>query len=229
MNTVADPEQEITRPGPSGVAPAVGVAATIRAGVREPIIVCLLVAALFDELSGNPLHFLVLVGAAVALAISRARERAVLGTAERPVERWGDPPELLGRIRDGLARSSAPLLLLPAIAFALVVGWFDRYSVPPSLAVAAVGAFAIALSWHGPLRDESLEPAETSGKVLWMLVVVALAIWELANLFQQPSLTLNSYRHPTISVLTDPFLGTPLGRATALLIWLRIGWGLLKR
>lgn len=226
---MAQPEQEITRSNAARRTSSVGVSATIRAGVREPVIVCLLVAALFDEISGNPLHFLVLVGAAVALAISRARERVALGTSERPVGRWGEPLELVGRIRAGLARSSTPLLLLPAIAFAAAVGWFGRYSIAPSLAVALVGAFAIALSWNGPLRDEPLEPAQTSGKVLWMLVVVALAIWELANLFQQPSLTLNSYRHPTISVLSDPFLGTPLGRATALLIWLRIGWGLLRR
>jgi len=226
---MAEPEQEITRPSDSPVAPSVGVGATVRAGVREPVILCLLLAALFDELSGNPLHFLVLVGAAVALAVSRARERVALGTSERPVGRWGEPSELVGRLRNGLARSSKPLLVLPAIAFALVVGWFDRYSVPPSLAVAGVGAFAIAVSWNGPLRDEPLETVETSGKVLWMLVVVALAAWELANLFQQPSLTLNSYRHPTISVLSDPFLGTPVGRMIALLLWLRVGWGLLKR
>jgi hypothetical protein len=207
----------------------VGVAAAVRAGLREPVIVCLLVAALFDELSGNPLHFVVLVGAAVALAVARARERAALGTAERPLGRWGDPPEPLRLGRGGLAKSSAPLLLLPAVAFALVVGWFGRYSAPASLAVAVVGAAAIALSWHGPLRDEPLESVETSGKTLWMLVVVALAIWELTNLFLQPSLTLNSYRHPTISVLSDPFLATRIWREVALLLWLRLGWGLLKR
>ena len=48
------------------------------------------------RMSGNPLHFLVLVAAAVALAVSRARERVVLGTSERPVGRWGEPPDLLG-------------------------------------------------------------------------------------------------------------------------------------
>jgi len=210
-------------------APTLGVAGVFRAGIREPVIVCLLLAAFFDELSGNPLHFIVLVGAAVALAVARARERVALGTSERSIGAWGTPPDVLARARDGLARSSVPLLLLPAIGFALAIGWFDRYSVVSSVAVAFVGAAAIALSWHGPLRDEPLEPVETSGKTLWMLVVVALAMWELANLFQQPSLSLDSYRHPTISVLTDPFLGTQFGRSVALLVWLRVGWGLLKR
>jgi hypothetical protein len=206
-----------------------GMAGVVRAGIREPVIVCLLLAAFFDELSGNPLHFLVLVGAAVALAVARARERVALGTSERPVDAWGTPPDLLARVRHGLGHSSVPLLLLPAVGVALVIGWFDRYSAVASASVAVIGAGAIAVSWHGPLRDEPLEPVETSGKTLWMLVVVALAIWELANLFQQPSLTLDSYRHPTISVLTDPLLGSPLGRSVALLVWLRVGWGLLKR
>jgi hypothetical protein len=208
---------------------SVGVAATIRAGIREPVIICLLVAALFDELSGNPLHFLILVGTAVALAVARARERVALGTAERPVGMWGDPPRALARVRSALARSSIPLLLVPAIAFALAVGWFQRYSVVASLAVALVGAVGIAVSWHGPLRDEPLEPVERSGKVLWMLVIVALSAWEVTNLFLQPTLSTDSYRHPTLSVLTDPLLATHLGRWLALLVWLRIGWGLLRR
>ena len=226
---MSDPERDIrARRLPDQPVP-VSVSATIRAGVREPVIICLLVAALFDELSGNPLHFLVLVGTAVALAVARARERVALGTAERPVGLWGDPPELLGRMRSVLARSSIPLLLIPAAAFALVVGWFGRYSVVPTLAVAAVGAVGIALSWHGPLGEEPLEPVERSGKVLWMLVIVALSAWELTNLFLQPTLSTNSYRHPTLSVLSDPFLGTHFGRGLALLLWLRIGWGLLRR
>ncbi len=226
---MSEPDRDIRARRLSDEPVSVGVADTVRAGVHEPVIICLLVAALFDELSGNPLHFLILVGTAVALAITRARERVALGTAERPVGLWGDPPELLAGIRSVLARSSIPLLLIPAIGFALVFGWFARYSVVPSLAVAAVGAVGIALSWHGPLREEPLEPVERSGKVLWMLVIVALSIWELTNLFLQPNLSTDSYRHPTISVLSDPFLGTHIGRWLALLLWLRIGWGLLRR
>src|SRR5689334_22678591 len=64
---VSEPERDIRAGRPPDDFVSVGVAATIRAGVREPVIICLLVAALFDELSGNPLHFLILVGTAVAL------------------------------------------------------------------------------------------------------------------------------------------------------------------
>jgi hypothetical protein len=226
---LAERDPRIADASRDAVPPRVRPGAVLRAGVHEPVIVCLLVASFFDELSGNPLHCIVLVGTAVALAFARAHERAALGTGERPVGLWGDVPELLGRMRMVLARSSVPLLLLPAVVFAVAVGWFDRYSVVASLAVAAVGAVAIALSWHGPLRDEPLEAAETSGTTLWMLVVVALAGWELTNLFLQPTLSTDSWAHPTLSVLTDPILASRIGRSFAMLVWLRIGWGLARR
>ena len=222
-------EQEQRTSNVAAPSTKVGVAGVLNAGIREPIIVCLLLAALFDELSGNPLHAIVLIGAGVALAITRAHERVSLGTTERPVGLWGDMPDLLRRMRSGLDRSSIPLLLLPAIVFALVIGWFDRYSVVASLAVAGVGATAIALAWHGPLRGEPLEPVEPSGKTLWVLVVVALAGWELTNLFLQPSLSTDSWAHPTISVLADPILGSRIWRSFFLFAWLRVGWGLLRR
>jgi hypothetical protein len=208
-------------------AEAAGAGGAFSAGIREPIVVCLLLAAMFDELSGNPLHSIVLVGTAVALSIVRARERVTTGA--RRETQWGDPPPLLARMRSVIDRSSIPLLLLPAVGLALVIGWFDRYSVIASLAVAAVGVTAIALSWHGPLHDEPLEPVEPVGKVLWALVVVALAGWELTNLFLQPSLTADSWAHPTLSVLSDPVLGSPIGRSLMLFAWLRVGWGLLRR
>jgi hypothetical protein len=211
----------------SSVRPA-GTGAAISAGIREPIVVCLLLAALFDELSGNPLHSIVLVGAAVALSITRARERVATGGAARDVP-WGEPPPVLARLRIAIDRSSIPLLLVPAVGLVLVIGWFDRYSVVASVAVAGLGATAIALSWHGPLHEEPLDPVEPVGKLLWALVVVALSGWELSNLFLQPSLTTDSFAHPTLSVLSDPLLGSRIGRSLMLFAWLRVGWGLLRR
>jgi len=146
-----------------------------------------------------------------------------------PAGVWGEPPNLIARVRSGIDRSSIPLLLLPTVAFALVIGWFDRYSVIASLSVAGVGAAAIALAWHGPFRVEPVEAVEPSGKTLWVLVVVALSGWELTNLFLQPSLSTDSWAHPTISVLADPALGSRIWRSFFLVVWLRVGWGLLRR
>jgi len=60
-------------------------------------------------------------------------------------------------------------------------------------------------------------------------VLVAGCLWELSSLLQQPSLTTDSYAHPTISTLTDPLLATSPGRAVALLAWVAFGWYLVER
>ena len=211
-------EVEVDRPAAAGVT----VASSFRAGARDPVVACLLLAALFDGISGNVPHSLLLAGTAVALAITDARAKVGLAT---------DPPAtgVLADARDVLARSSAPLLATCGIAFALVVGWFGRYSWPATLPVLVVGAFGIAFAWGGPLERSDEQSIEPIGVVAWAVVIVALSGWELTNLFLQPSLTTDSFRHPTMSVLSDPFLASRIGRAVGLFAWLRIGWGLVRR
>ncbi len=48
-------------------------------------------------------------------------------------------------------------------------------------------------------------------------------LWELWSLLQQPSLTVTSSAHPTISALADPVLATPPGRAIILVARARLG------
>jgi hypothetical protein len=67
------------------------------------------------------------------------------------------------------------------------------------------------------------------GTVSWVAVFLALALWELAALLLQPSLTTPSAAHPTISTLTDPVLASHLGRSITLSLWLVLGWLLLER
>jgi hypothetical protein len=56
-----------------------------------------------------------------------------------------------------------------------------------------------------------------------------LGLWELTQLLLQPSLTTDSWRHPTISVLSDPILASHPGRTIGLILWLLFGWFLLDR
>src|SRR5207244_9872044 len=100
-------------------------------------------------------HSLLLVGTAVALAVTDARAKVGLAT---------DPPStgFLADLRDVLGRSSAPLLATAAVAFALVVGWFGRYSWPATIPVLVVGAVGVAIAWGGPLHhggdEDGVEP-----------------------------------------------------------------------
>ena len=61
----------------------------------------------------------------------------------------------------------------------------------------------------------------------WAAVFVTLGLWELTQLLLQPTLTTDSYAHPTISVLSDPVLATHPGRSIALFVWLALGWFLV--
>jgi hypothetical protein len=121
-------------------------------------------------------------------------------------------------------------VIAAAIAFAAIVGTFGRYSWPATVAIILPGTAALLITWRGPLRHRA-EPGPTPlvGIVAWASVFVALALWELTSLLLQPSLTTDSYAHPTLSVLTDPALATHPGRSIALFAWLALGGFLILR
>jgi hypothetical protein len=99
-----------------------------------------------------------------------------------------------------------------------------------TIAVVLPGAAALIVAWPGS-RRRGPEPGKLDpvGTVAWISVFVVLALWELTSLLLQPSLTTDSYAHPTISVMTDPILATHVGRSIALFAWAGLGWFLVER
>lgn len=185
--------------------------------VREPVIPMLVTAGVFDLISGAPItHGGMLIAVAVGLALDAVRRRSA---AARPVER-----------SRALEVRASPRWLVGVVAYAVVVGSFERYSWPASVAVLVPAAAGVVLAWEGPMRERSREVRiGPRGALPWAAVVVAFAAWELTNLFLQPSLTEGSYDHPTFSVLMDPVLATHAGRSVVLALWLLLGWFLLER
>lgn len=59
-------------------------------------------------------------------------------------------------------------------------------------------------------------------------MALGVAGFELVNLFLQPGLTIDSYDHPTLSVLWEA-TGTGVGETLALLAWLAVGVYLVDR
>ncbi len=120
--------------------------------------------------------------------------------------------------------------LVCGAAYAGLVGSFSRYSWPATAGIIGLGTIVVAIGWHGPPRAR---PAggrlPVAGTLAWVVVLVAGCLWELGALLQQPSLTTDSYAHPTISTLTDPLLATSPGRSALLLAWLALGWHLVDR
>jgi hypothetical protein len=225
-----------------------GHVVTALVGLREPIVVILLLIAFFTWISGKPLDGLLMLVVGVSLAWDTGR-RARRGPPEASSAPTGQPdfstaagpdgagsadPATRPGVPSAAARWRHRLLVLAWLAggvlYVVLVGSFSRYSWPVTVPVAALGAVVVVAGWRGP-RHSRPAPAKlpATGLALWGLVLVAGCLWELSSLFQQPTLTTDSYAHPTISTLTDPVLGTWAGRSIFLAAWLGLGWFLVER
>jgi hypothetical protein len=186
------------------------------AAVLDPAVVVLFLAGCVDLVAGDPLsHGLVLVAVAAVLVADGRRRRP-----DRP--RAGSPALVLERV-------PAPLLAAAGLADAWVAGGLARFTWPATVAVAGPGLAAMAMTWrHPPAEDGDRVRVHPLGLAAWAAVFVALALLELAALLLQPSLTVGSQAHPTISVLVEPLLAGHLGRSTGLALWLAAGWYLVR-
>jgi hypothetical protein len=212
----------------------VRIALSAGRALQDPVIICLLLAGFFDGISGNPIHSTLLFSTALALALDRGvRLRREIDPADVAADRGA-----ASALRTDLSveDDGIPNTVLRAVAvtgafmYAVVVGGFARYSWPATFAVLVPGALALTVAWRGPFHPR-LEPGplDPLGTITWGAIVVALSGWELQALFLQPTLSTDSYAHPTISFLTDAGLASHLGRSIALLAWLALGWFLLER
>jgi len=189
------------------------------------VVVILVLAGSFDWLSGNPLHGIMLLAVAAILAWDVFLRHP---GQPRDLPRPRLPPA--PAIPAETARAGAWLLGAGALAFAVLVGGFARYSWPASVSVVIPGSVALVLAWRGPSRPRPTPPRiHPLGGTAWISVFVGLGLWELTQLLLQPSLTTDSYSHPTISVLTDPILATHPGRSIGLFLWLGLGWFVMGR
>jgi hypothetical protein len=224
-------------PDQTGTRTRSGHAIALLAGLRMPVVVILLLIAVFTAASGKPLDGLLMMIAAVCLAWDAGhRSREAAETGDDTDQAYLDPAA------GGPAASAAPPLtrrrrallamawLAAAASYVLAVGSFIRYSWPATAAVLGLGAVVVARGWRGPRRPRA-RPARPSrmGLLVWLAVILAGCLWELQALLQQPTLTASSYAHPTISTLTDPMLADWGGRSLLLAVWLLFGWFLVGR
>jgi hypothetical protein len=229
------------RPAGGGRAARQGAVSAL-AGFREPVVWILLAIAFFTWISGKPVDGVLMLIVAAGLAWDagrRAREGrpAVAGPADG-VPDAGPAGSVAGLTEPGAAQRTSgrrrllvlATLLIGAAAYAGVMGSFIRYSWPATAGIIILGTVVVLIGWHGPLRRRQAPgrlPA--AGTLAWVVVLVFGCLWELAALLLQPSITTDSYAHPTISTLTDPVLATSPGRSLVLAAWLAVGWYLVER
>ena len=207
------PGREATPAGAPGPASAVP---PLRYGPANPVVVILLLAGFFDGISGNPVGGLLLAGVAVALARSRVEEGAPAGAENEA----GSPRSL---------PAPAWVVALILAGYAILAGAPARFSWLATLAVVLPGALVVLAARRPTPQRRPLPSARPIGAVLWTVVLIAIAVWELINLLLQPSFTTGSWDHPTLSTLADPIFAAHAGRAAGLAAWLGAGWYLAER
>ncbi len=208
--------------GRSGRAGAqAGRTLSVLAGFREPVVWILLAIAFFTSISGKPVDGVLMLIVAVGLAWDAGR-RARDGAAARRAAGAGRGPAgpVASRAAPGRparAGGRRRLLVVAALlaggaAYAGVMGSFIRYSWPVTAGIIGLGTVVVLIGWHGPLRRRQVRGRlPVAGTLAWAVVLVFGCLWELAALLLQPSITTDSYAHPTISTLTDPVLATLAG------------------
>lgn len=231
------PQDEGERAGEPGRPELAGAGS----GIRQPIVIVLLLIAFFSAISGKPLDGLLMLLVAAGLAWDARRRPATTAAAAAGTTAAqaaagraaaGEPASSvpLQSGRESLGRTSGIALLVAGVLYAAVVGSFSRFSWPATIGVVGVATAMIIIGWHGPVRrcpDAGRLPR--AGAALWGGTLLAGGLWELWSLARQPSLDVTSWAHPTISALTDPLLASHPGRSLALAVWLLLGWYLVRR
>jgi hypothetical protein len=185
----------------------------------HPAIVILAIAGVMSMLSDTRVvDGLVLVLMATVLTWDGARPR-VAG----PGRRSGP----VAALRRAIGAAPAWAAIGAGAVLALLAGEFARYSWPQTVVVWTLAALAVLICWP-PLPTEP-DPLPRNGLHWWTGWAVALGLWELAALLNQPNLMTGSPSRPTVSVLMDPVLATYPGRITVFALWLGAGWWLVRR
>lgn len=189
------------------------------------------IASFFSYLAGDSVRAVYFLGIAIALAWDRANRAARREAAEtgdgQPV-RDDYSADSTERRRAAMSRLAVLFALLGAV-YAVIVGWFQRYSVSATVAVTALATVAIIVAWRISASSAAdPEPISLMGMAAWAVVAVGASVVELTSMFLQPSLTVSSYAHPTLSYLSNSVLGDWPGRSVVLFLWLALGWYLAR-
>lgn len=127
-----------------------------------------------------------------------------------------------------IPRVTRKQVLIGVAGLAVVMTALPRHSVAYGLLFLVIGCYVILTSWYGDSGAKERRNLPVSrATVLWRTYGIALCLWELAaNILGQLNNTLSEF--PTISVLVDPLLDHPLGKAGFVLLWLMSGVGFMR-
>ena len=121
------------------------------------------------------------------------------------------------------ARTAAIGVVLASYAWA--AGATEPFSTTSLVFVLIPGVVlaAIAVAWP-PRRIPPPEKLDITGMFYWVIAVAALFEWE-ASAWKDDSLPW----HPSLTDLINPLLGPHIVKSVAILLWILVGWALVRR
>lgn len=200
------------------------------------MVLTFVIGAVFSYLSGDTFRAVYLLVVGLALAWDHVRRRvpqpsaAVAENGSGPSERGAVFSHDSAEFRRAAMRRLLIPAVIAAVAYSAIVGLFQRYSWPATILIAIPSTAGVLLAWRVSAGSQR-EPGRLSavGVAAWAFVWVGASVWELTALFLQPTLSTDSYAHPTLSVLANAILGSAPGRSVVLFSWLAFGWYLARR
>ncbi len=204
-------------------------------GLVHPMVLAFYIASFFCYLAGDSVRAVYFLGIALALAWDQAH-RAARSDPEARAEvvkpaaggQTSFSTDSAARRQSAMSRYLVAFGVLGLI-YSVIVGWFQRYSIPATISVTALATVAIIVAWKIS-AGSAAQPEQLSmtGMAAWGVVAVGASAVELTSMFLQPSLTVSSYAHPTLSYLSNSVLGSWSGRSVVLFLWLALGWYLAR-
>jgi hypothetical protein len=197
----------------------------------HPVVLTFVTGAVLSYLSGDTVRAGYLLAVGLALAGDYAHRCAGRVAGQAPASPAG---AVFSHDLTGPRRAAMNRLLIPAVivgaGFAGVVGWFQRYSWPATVAVTLPAVGGVLVAWRASAGSHRHpEPLPVAGIAAWTFVWAGVAAWEVTALYLQPTLATDSYAHPTLSYLADSVLASAPGRSAVLFAWLAFGWYLVRR
>lgn len=112
-----------------------------------------------------------------------------------------------------------------AAGYAWVLGGLAPFTMKSLVGVLIPGAILTALAYgRPPERIPAPEKLDITGASYWLIAVAALFEWE-ASAFRDNSRPW----HPALTELVNEVIGPHPLKSLAVLIWLLVGWGLVRR
>lgn len=142
--------------------------------------------------------------------------------------RPGSPPRRLSWHRWPL-RNGHPVrdILIggAVVAYAWFLGGLAPFTMASLVGVLVPGALLGGIAYvHPPERIPPPEKVDIAGASYWLILVAALFEWE-ASAFKDNSLAW----HPALTTLLNPLIAPHPLKSGAVVIWLLVGWGLVRR